>query len=366
MGNDKDLVSIDISMKKEMISLLVIKILCNRFSTFPKNDGSVVRNAPFHKAFLNAFKEEIKAETEKHDIPFLISLSSWLHGLNTTLGQTFFEGAAHILSDGCKKAFKDNNLIYSNQKRKVFEIITELKNGNKNPNLKREDKELFNIDQDSIEEKATDFTADVFIEEDENIWAIEMKSVRPNSGEIKGEKQKILEAKAVLFNMFPGKKIHYFVGFPFDPTSDDETSYDKGRFLAYLIEAKKFLDPEEILLADELWMFLSNHKINMKELLDIINDIATPEFLDNFRLVNTSNDHCEIISILEKWHLKTEIEFLSQKPSMQKHKSFYDQFKRAIKSPAFNSKAEYNTKRHTLLREWVSINSNSTTTSGNS
>ena len=40
-----------------------------------------------------------------------------------------------------------------------------------------------------------DFSADVFIEDTNTITAIELKSVKPNSGEMKGEKQKILEKK---------------------------------------------------------------------------------------------------------------------------------------------------------------------------
>lgn len=88
--------------KKELIAGIVVKILHSRFQSFPL-DASGNRNAPFHETFLRAFTD--KCEGKVPDVPFFISMSSWLHGLNTTLGQTFFESVAHILSDGYKKEF---------------------------------------------------------------------------------------------------------------------------------------------------------------------------------------------------------------------------------------------------------------------
>lgn len=41
------------------------------------------------------------------------------------------------------------------------------------------------------------------------------------------DKQKVLEAKAALLNEYPSKRIRYFMGIPFDPTSENKTQYDK-------------------------------------------------------------------------------------------------------------------------------------------
>lgn len=79
MNLDKD--------KVEKLSLLIIDVLYKRFESFPE-DSTENRNAPFHEAFLRAFSD--KLDRKVSDIPFFISLSSWLHGLNTTLGQSFF------------------------------------------------------------------------------------------------------------------------------------------------------------------------------------------------------------------------------------------------------------------------------------
>jgi hypothetical protein len=195
--------------KKEKIAYEVIKTLFLRFENFPE-DASNNRNAPFHKAFLNAFSN--KLDNKVSDIPFFISLSSWLQGLNTTLGQSFFESVAHILSDGYKKEFTKNRStllkVSSAQKRAISDIITDLKNCTKTPNLNRENSLIFNMaTQPDLE--ANGFTVDVYIETSTKIIAIELKSVRPNAGEMSGEKQKILQAKAALYNEFTEKEIKY-------------------------------------------------------------------------------------------------------------------------------------------------------------
>jgi len=112
---------------KEKISLEIIKTLVKRFELFPEN-ASNNRNAPFHEAFLKAFAD--KLEDKVPDIPFFISLSSWLHGLNTTLGQSFFENIAHILSGGEKREYTSKKLgnlsITKTQQEIINKIITDL------------------------------------------------------------------------------------------------------------------------------------------------------------------------------------------------------------------------------------------------
>jgi hypothetical protein len=281
--------------------------LFSRFENFPE-DASNNRNAPFHEAFLKAFSNKLGNRVS--DVPFFISLSSWLHGLNTTLGQSFFESVAHILSEGYKKAFtsKGNSLlkVTQNQIRATSNIITELKNYTETPDLNRENNLIFNIStQPDLD--ANSFTVDVYIESSTNIIAIELKSVRPNSGEMGGEKLKILLAKAGLHNMFIGKEINYYIGFPFDPTSNTPTGHDKARFLDYLVDGSKYFALDEVLVANELWDFLSGDSNTMEQILEIINAIATPEFINKYHYLNNNsnrlNDTENYNNLLKKWFL---------------------------------------------------------------
>ena len=96
------------NIKKEQIAHSVIKVLHSRFNLFPSEEGEN-RNAPFHIAFLQAFQHQLEGRVR--DIPDFISLSSWMHGLNTSLGQSFFESVAHILCDGEKREFKSKRVF---------------------------------------------------------------------------------------------------------------------------------------------------------------------------------------------------------------------------------------------------------------
>jgi len=273
----------DEKYKKQLIAHEVIRVLKRRFDDFPI-DAENNRNAPFHEAFLSAFRSKLK----KHiaNVPYFISLSSWLHGLNTTLGQSFFENVAHILSDGEKKSFKGEDCKYTEeQERVISEIITDLKNGVKSPDVLKEEKLIFEAASNGELKTAPQFTADVFIITPNCVEAIEIKSVRPNAGEMRGEKEKILKAKACLKIKYPNREIRYFIGFPFDPLSDTPTGYSKERFMKHLVEFEKYFAPEEVLLAGELWDRLSGKKGTMEMLLKIINDIAQPDFIDKFSFI---------------------------------------------------------------------------------
>ena len=136
---------------REKISIEVIKTLVSRFENFPE-DASGNRNAPFHEAFLNAFSDKLDGKVS--DIPFFISLSSWLHGLNTTLGQSFFENVANLLCCGEKKKFTSVNgnllKITKRQESYITELIANYKNGKAIPNLKEENNILFQDDNTEL------------------------------------------------------------------------------------------------------------------------------------------------------------------------------------------------------------------------
>ena len=339
--------------KKERIAIEVIKTLFSRFENFPE-DASNNRNAPFHEAFLKAFSD--KLSNRVCDIPFFISLSSWLHGLNTTLGQSFFESVAHVLSDGYKKEFTTTRnsvlKVTQTQKRAISNIITELKNDTESPCLNRENNLIFNVSTHPDLE-ANSFTIDVYSESETQITAIELKSVRPNSGEMGGEKQKILQAKAALYNKFPGKEINFYIGFPFDPTCNIPTGSNKARFLNYLVDGSKYFALDEVLLANELWDFLSGDTNTMEQILEIINSIATPEFINNYNYLNENsnriNDTENYKKLLQKWSLFREMDLLENNSIILQRIRSNSKADRIFKQPIFKD-GEYNQNRYNFLK----------------
>lgn len=256
--------------QKNRISEVVKDILLRRIESFPEIDTKI-RNAPFHTAFLECFSE--KLGHLNIEIPYLVAIASWLHGLNTSLG-TGFENISHILSGGYKRKFTNSYRlkVKRDQAEHIENIIRDLKAGVHLPNLEREDGLVFNFIETESEIDSLPFTVDTYIERNDEIIAIELKSVRPNSGEGRGEKQKILYGKAALKLQNPNKNVRFLVGFPFDPTSLSAADYDKTRFFDYLIEFKKFFAHDEVLIASEFWNFLSGSENTMEEILDVITE----------------------------------------------------------------------------------------------
>jgi len=345
--------------QKEKISIEVIKTLVTRFESFPE-DASNNRNAPFHEAFLNAFTDKLNGKVS--DTPFFISLSSWLQGLNTTLGQTFFENVAHHLCNGEKREYTSKKLgnlqISQTQKDNVTNIITDLSNTTCTPSLADENSLIFQ-NYKTVLVNAIDFSADVFIEDTNSITAIELKSVKPNSGEMRGEKQKILEGKAALYKHFPGKQIHFYIGFPFDPTvnpaTDIITSFNKDRFLGSIINMTKYFASNETLVASELWDFLSGQQNTMEEILEIINSISTTSFLYKFQLLcdNARRLTPDYRTLLNEWNLVSEIELIDNNNSIIQNISNDRGLLRTYNKTAFDSKGNYNTERYSTLKELI-------------
>lgn len=254
--------------QQNRISEVVKDILLRRIENFPEL-GAQIRNAPFHSAFLECFRERLRPLNI--EVPYLIAIASWLHGLNTSLG-TGFENISHILSGGYKRKFTGayKLRVKTTQASQIENIIRDLKSDTHLPDLNRENGLIFNYPNTDQEVDSLPFTVDTYIERGNEIIAIELKSVRPNSGEGRGEKQKILYGKAALKLQNPNKDIKFFIGFPFDPTSEEATGHDKERFFDYLIEFKKFFAHEEVLIAGELWDFLSGNQGTMNDILDVI------------------------------------------------------------------------------------------------
>ena len=344
---------------KEKIAIEVIKTLVTRFENFP-TDASNNRNAPFHEAFLSAFSD--KLEENVSDIPFFISLSSWMHGLNTTLGQTFFENVAHHVSQGEKREYTSKRLgnlpITQTQRNYISQIVADLSTSTQNPNLDSENQLLFS-DYNTEIINAMDFSADVYIEDVNTVTAIELKSVKPNSGEMKGEKQKILEGKAALYRKFPDKQILFYMGFPFDPTVDIEnnsvTSFDKTRFLGQIINMTKYFDPRETLIASELWDTLSGETNTMEQILEIINAISTTEFLNKYQYLsensNRSNECYQVI--LTEWNLLSELELIQNDETIKNNIADVRALNRLYNKKAFNNKGSYNYDRYFELKTLI-------------
>ena len=274
-----------------------------------------------------------------------------MHGLNTSIGQSFFERTAQILCDGEKRKFKDLTITAS-QQAVISEIISSLKNKKRKPNLKQENKDIFSrTGKSNI--SIPNFDADVYYEDSKNIVLIEIKTVKPNSGIFKVEKEKILLAKAALKNLHLEKNIYFYLAFPFDPLNDTKSGYDKERFFNYSVDFKKFFDTDEVLLADEFWNFLSNVKETMNDILSIINSISKPDFMSNYNFINQPQNINSNLNhykkLLTQWYLYRELNTFDNRKTLIQISKKDKKIEKLLNQNLFDTEGKYKLDRINAL-----------------
>ena len=195
---------------------------------------------------------------------------------------------------------------------------------------------------------------DCYVEDDDKIVAIELKTVKPNSGVFKNEKEKILSAKAGLKNLHPTKEIYFYLGFPFDPISNIATGSDTLSFMRYSVDFKKYFDPAEVLLANGLWDFLSEDTDTMQQILNIINSIATTQFIQIYEFLNITENRVlnkeEYIHYLTEWRLFSEINLINSESLIQEKIVKNKRLTRIFNQPIFKD-GKYNIERKNFLKE---------------
>lgn len=163
---------------------------------------------------------------------------------------------------------------------------------------------------------------------------------------MRGEKKKILEGKTALQRLNPHKQVKFYIGFPFDPTGNG-TEYNKERFSNTVINLRKSFALNEMLIAEELWDKLSGSSGTMQTLLDLINTIATTDFIDNFNYINDINNRLEpkYLNILRKWNLHDEIFIISNIDSIIQKSKTNKSLQKLINSTLFDTSGKYKTER---------------------
>ncbi|MFL6229225.1 MAG: TdeIII family type II restriction endonuclease [Pyrinomonadaceae bacterium] len=105
--------------KKELIAIETIKVVSQQL-----REISETVNPRQLKEYSATFLDSLSEDWLEG-----INLRSWTHGLNTSLGQSFFENVAHLLCNGTKKEFtsKKGSLLRlsQSQKLRIGKIITD-------------------------------------------------------------------------------------------------------------------------------------------------------------------------------------------------------------------------------------------------
>lgn len=141
-----------------------------------------------------------------------LALFSFIHSLNTSFGTTIFEPVAEMLAqsqfDEVKRQKKLGNQISKDAQNEIQNIMDLLLTGNKNPNKKEELKHVLKCSKSGeiTQTKATQ--VDLFLRKGNEVYFIDLKSPKPNIGEVKGFKRTLLTWAAMYALENPTAKIH--------------------------------------------------------------------------------------------------------------------------------------------------------------
>src|SRR3972149_10635598 len=196
-----------------------------------------------------------------------IAAYSFIHSLATTLGMSIYEDVSLIIagetSDEYFKSYGVGGAISKQQKTAIHKIITELRNGDRRADIKKESLEVIAANSSGGQFQKSGNIADFFMRRGKEEFYFEIKTVKPNIDVFEKSKTKLLEWVARR-----RKHIKVFLAFPYNPYYPEPYSrFTETGMMDY---------PNDFLIGEEYWDFIGG-KNTFQELLKTF-DIVGKEF----------------------------------------------------------------------------------------
>ncbi len=193
-----------------------------------------------------------------------MALFSFIQSLNTTFGTSIYEPVAIELAKGrfkvAKAHVKPNSEISVAAQEKIQNIIDGLIRADREPDREAEFIEIMSVCQEEPIKKIKPGLVDIWLEDaDGNKFLIDIKTTKPNIEGFISHKRKLLEWIAQELASDPSKKIHSFIGIPYNP-------YEPEPYKRWTLRGMYDIK-NEILVADELWAFIGGEG-TYQDLLD--------------------------------------------------------------------------------------------------
>ena len=181
-----------------------------------------------------------------------LALYSFIHSINTRFGTSIFEPVAIALSQtnfkDAKRQVVVGEEIYDATEAEINRLINELRAGSRNPDKTHETEQLRKTLQGQKSKKRMT-VADLYLVDKEGaVWIFDMKSPKPNLGEIVGFKRTLLEWLGASLLIKKDATVHTLIAMPYNPFAPKP--YDHWTM-------KGMLDTSnEVLVAEKFWDFL--------------------------------------------------------------------------------------------------------------
>lgn len=193
-----------------------------------------------------------------------VAAYSFIHSLATTLGMSIYEETAKIIAaENCEECFTKYGVggaISRDQKSVIENIVRQLRNGEREPGIKKEISEVLAADSRNGKFQKDGNIADFFMIRDGQEFYFEIKTVKPNIDVFTKSKAKLLEW--IARRRKPAK---VFLAFPYNPYYPEPYS----RFTD-----QNLMDhPNDFLIGNEFWDLLGG-KNTFEDLLVVFDQVG--------------------------------------------------------------------------------------------
>lgn len=198
-----------------------------------------------------------------------MALFSFVHSVNTMLGQSIFEHVGRIIAEKNAIEAKDQyknfeGSISSKAVLKIDNIMRELRSSLRKPNKEQEIKEILKVARKGNLGKKIKKRIDLFIKTKNQIeYYFELKTAKPNVDVFKSVKKQLLEWVAMRASQNTDIKIKTIVAIPYNPYEPEP--YERWT-LQGLFDLKN-----EVKVGDEFWDLIGG-KNTYEDLLKVFEE----------------------------------------------------------------------------------------------
>lgn len=226
------------------------ELLSNKIETKLKSYGRETTSMPFLARLIQ--------DNEK------IAAYSFIHSMATTLGMSIYEDVSVIIasenSEECFRNYGVGGVLSKAQKATIANIISKLRNGERNANIDKEKREVLNASVENGEFQKSGNIADFYMKRDGEEFYCEIKTVKPNIDVFEKSKTKLLEWVARR-----RRPVNVFLAFPYNP-------YHPQPYLRFT-EVGMMDPPNDFLVGEEYWNFIGGAK-TFSDLLKTFDEVG--------------------------------------------------------------------------------------------
>lgn len=198
-----------------------------------------------------------------------MALFSFVHSVNTILGQSIFEQVGKIIAekDAVKAIaqYKDfSGFVSSEAVLKIDNIMRDLKTANRKPNKEKEIREIMQVAKKGDLGKEVKKRIDLFVKtNNQTEYFFEIKTAKPNIDVFKAVKKQLLEWVAMRASRDNGVAIKTIVAIPYNP-------YEPEPYERWTLQGLFDLE-HEVLVGKEFWDLLGG-KNTYEDLLKVFEE----------------------------------------------------------------------------------------------